>query len=99
MRRPKVTHFDRNRRRVLLSTVAWVGGFAVLAGARPAKAWQEQKLSLKSPLGLAYADHCNAAPDHAALAAALQARLADDPSLTSLSATCPLCGCPVIVNR
>jgi hypothetical protein len=94
-----LTDFNRERRRLLRSTAAWVGGFAALAAARPAKAWQEQKLYLKSPLGLAYAHHCDAAPDHAALIAELQAQLAKDPSTSSLSATCPLCGCPVIVSR
>jgi hypothetical protein len=92
--------FMQERRRLLRSAAAWVVGAAGLATTRSAKAWEMQKLSPTSPLGVAYANHCSETTDHAWLISALKTELAQDPSLASpLSATCPLCGCPVIVGR
>ena len=90
----------QDRRRLLRSAATWILGGATLAAARPAKAWEMQTLSPKSPLGLAYANHCSVQTDHAWLVSDLHAKLAADPSIPSpLSAVCPLCGCPVIVGR
>jgi hypothetical protein len=52
-----------------------------------------------SAVGRAYADRCGGASEHAALIARLQALLASDPSARSMSETCPICGCPIIVSR
>ena len=52
-----------------------------------------------SPPALDYSNRCSGPSDHAALKAELEAALARDPSPPSLSATCPLCGCPVVVTR
>jgi hypothetical protein len=88
------------RRRLLRSTATWVAGLAGIALVRPARALEMQSMSPASPLGVAYANHCGGpSDDHTALMAELQAALAKDPSAQSLSATCPLCGCPVIVTR
>ena len=94
-----MAEFVPGRRKLLLSGTAWIGGLAALAVARPARAFEVQQLNPKSPLALEMANRCKVAADHADLAAKLQAQLAADPSLASLSATCPLCGCPVVVTR
>ncbi|HZB91552.1 MAG TPA: hypothetical protein VE397_08935 [Stellaceae bacterium] len=94
-----MAEFKPDRRQLLRSTAAWIGGLAAVAAAVPARAFEEQTLAAKSPLGLAVADRCSLASDHAALAAQLRTELAQNPALTSLSATCPLCGCPVVVTR
>ena len=88
-----------DRRRLLRSCAAWVAGAAAFVLAPRANAWEMQKLSPASPLGLAYANHCGGPTDHAWLVAELKDELANDPSAQSLSAQCPLCGCPVIVTR
>jgi len=87
------------RRRLLLSTAAWVGGVAALATARSARAFQVEEMSPGSAVGRAYANRCGGSAEHAALTARLQALLANDPSAASMTATCPICGCPVIVSR
>ncbi len=91
--------FSRERRRLLLSTAAWLGGAATLAAARPAGAFQVFVASPDSSVGTLYANRCGPSSEHAAIVAELQARLAQDPALTSLTAACPICGCPVTVSR
>jgi hypothetical protein len=87
------------RRRLLLSTAAWVGGLAAIAAARPARAFQVEEMPPTSAVGRAYANRCGGSSEHAALIARLQALLASDPSAQSMSQTCPICGCPIIVSR
>jgi hypothetical protein len=87
------------RRRLLLSTAAWVGGLAAVAAARSARAFQVEEMPPTSAMGRAYANRCGGSSEHAALIARLQALLADDPSARSMSETCPICGCPIIVSR
>ncbi len=87
------------RRRLLRSTAAWILGGAAVALTRPARALEMQTMSSTSPLGMAYANHCGGPTDHDWLVSQLRAQLAADPAAQSLSATCPLCGCPVIVSR
>jgi hypothetical protein len=87
------------RRRLLLSTAAWAGGLAATAAVRPARAFQVEEMTPTSAVGRAYAQRCGGASEHATLVARLQAQLADDPSATTMTATCPLCGCPVVVSR
>jgi hypothetical protein len=87
------------RRRLLLSTAAWVGGMAAIAAARPARAFQVEEMPPTSAVGRAYANRCGGSSEHAALIARLQALLASDPSAQSMSQTCPICGCPIIVSR
>jgi len=87
------------RRRLLLSTAAWAGGLAAAAAVRPVRAFQVEEMTPTSAVGRAYAQRCGGASEHAALVARLQAQLADDPSATTMTATCPLCGCPVVVSR
>jgi len=52
-----------------------------------------------SAAGRAYAERCGGASEHAALIARLQALLTEDPSAASLTATCAICGCSVVVTR
>jgi hypothetical protein len=87
------------RRQLLQSSAAWVAGAVAFVLAPRARAFEVQSVNPKSPLGLDYSNRCRAATDHAALKAELEAALAKDPSAASLSATCPLCGCPVVVTR
>ena len=87
------------RRRLLLSTAAWVGGLAAIAAARPARAFQVEEMPPTSAVGRAYANRCGGSSEHAALIARLETLLANDPSVPSISETCPICGCPIIVNR
>jgi len=67
--------------------------------ARSAGAWQVEEIAPASPLGSALANRCAGSSDHAALIAQLQAQLATAPSASTLTAKCPICGCPVIVSR
>jgi len=91
--------FVPGRRRLLRSAAAWVSAVAAFAATRSAGAWQVEEMDPASPLGLAYAKRCGGPSDHAALVAQLMAQLAKDFSASSLTVTCPLCGCPVIVGR
>lgn len=94
-----MSDFLQERRRLLRSSAAWILGGAAFVATRSARAWEMQKLNPTSPLGITYANHCGGPTDHAWLVSELQAQLASDPAAQSLSATCPLCGCPVIVSR
>jgi hypothetical protein len=87
------------RRRLLLSTAAWVGGLAAVAATRPARAFQVEEMPPTSAMGRAYANRCGGSSEHAAMIARLETLLANDPSARSMSETCPICGCPIIVSR
>jgi hypothetical protein len=87
------------RRRLLLSSAAWVGGLAAVAATRPARAFQIEVMPPTSAMGRAYANRCGGSAEHAALIARLQTLLANEPSAQSMSETCPICGCPIIVSR
>jgi hypothetical protein len=87
------------RRRLLLSTATWIGGLAAVAATRSARAFQVEVMPPTSAIGRAYANHCGGSSEHAALIARLQTLLANDPSARSMSETCPICGCPIIVSR
>ena len=87
------------RRRLLLSTAAWVGGLAGVAVTRSARAFQVEEMPPTSAIGRVYAGRCDGSSEHAALITRLQALLANDPSARSMSETCPICGWPVIVSR
>ena len=91
--------FVKGRRHLLRSAAAWIGATAAFAVTRRAEAWQVEVISPKSALGLAYAKRCGGPADHSALIAQLQAQLSKEGSATSLTATCPICGCPVVVSR
>ena len=84
---------------MLLSTAAWIGGLTALMSARPAEAFRLYQMNPEGGVGLIYANRCGPGSDHAALRTQLQAQLAGDPSATTLTVTCPICGCPVTVNR
>ena len=94
--------FSKDRRQLLLSTAAFVGGaaaFAVLGGTRPARAWTVYETPTNRGIGLAYANRCGGSDEHAALIAQLQDKLASDPTAKSETANCQLCGCTVTVSR
>ena len=94
-----MSEFMQDRRRLLRSTAAWFLGGAALTTTQSANAWEMMSLSSTSTLGLAVANRCGGATDHAWLLAQLKTELAADPSAQTLSAICPLCGCPVSVSR
>jgi hypothetical protein len=52
-----------------------------------------------SGVGRAYANRCGGFSEHAALITRLQTLLANDPSARSMSETCLICGCPIIISR
>ena len=88
-----------HERRRLLSTAAWVGGWAALAAGLPARAFQVEEMSPGGAVSRAYAGRCGDPAEHAALVARLQALLAGDPSAAEVAASCPICGCRVVVTR
>ena len=67
------------RRRLLLSTAAWVGGLAAVAANRPARGFQVEEMPPASAVGRAYAERCGGTAEHAALIARWQALLIEDP--------------------
>jgi hypothetical protein len=74
------------RRRLLLSTAAWVGGLAAGAANRLARAFQVEEMPPTGAVGRAYANRCSSgSPEHKALIARLQALLANDPSAASMA--------------
>jgi hypothetical protein len=94
-----MTNLERDRRRLLLSTVAWVAGITAVATTRRANAFQTQEMPASSKLGIAFSQRCGTQSQHATLIAKLQSMLAQDSSRQSMTATCPICGCPVTVSR
>lgn len=93
---------EMSRRQVLMSTAAVIGGaaaMALFAGIRPARAWTTYEVPTNRGIGLAYANRCGGAQEHSALKAELQRKLENDPSATSETANCPICGCAVTVAR
>jgi hypothetical protein len=87
------------RRRLLQAPAVIAGVAAPFAFARSASAWDVAPMDPASPAGLAYSGRCGGGREHAALIQKLRMDLADDSSLASISATCPTCGCPVVVGR
>jgi hypothetical protein len=94
-----MTTHERDRRSVLLSTVAWAAGITAIALTRQAKAFQIEDVSPSSLDGLAISQRCGPASEHTALIAKLQTMLNQDSSRDSITAICPICGCPVVVTR
>jgi len=94
-----MTGHSKLRRQLLFNTVGWASGIGLLAASRSAGAFQVYEASPTSDVGLGYANRCGPASEHAGLIAQLRGRLASDPSASSMTATCPLCGCPVTVSR
>jgi hypothetical protein len=88
----------QSRRKLLQAAAVLVGGGTTLSFGR-AYAWQTLEVDPESPLGQAYNARCGGDSQHAAVQAGLRAALMKDPSAKSLSAPCPICGCPVSVSR
>lgn len=88
-----------DRRAVLLGTVASVAGLAGVV--RPARALSFEEVPDKGAMGLALSNRCGGSQEHAALVALLDAELAAEPAdgPRSITASCPICGCPVTVSR
>jgi hypothetical protein len=94
-----MTVISQSRRRLILNTAAWVSGVSALALAAPVRAFELQAISPGSETGLAYSNRCGGSSEHAGLVSQLRSQLADNPSSSSMTATCPICGCPVTVSR
>jgi hypothetical protein len=90
---------NKERRRLLQAGALLLGAAAPLTFASTANAWDVQPLDPASPEGLAYSNRCGGSQEHMALLRGLRRELAANPSAASLSATCPICGCPVIASR
>jgi hypothetical protein len=91
--------FVPQRRRLLQSAAAVAAGTVGCTLTWSARAFQVQEIDPGSDVGMAYAGRCGGGSEHAALKTSLAERLAKEPTRRSLSATCPLCGCPVLVER
>jgi hypothetical protein len=94
-----MTGAKQKRRGLLQAAGALLGGGTVLSFTSAAGAWSVESVSPDSPVGLAYFNRCGGASEHAALQSQLRIALKNDLSAPSMSATCPICGCPVVVNR
>jgi hypothetical protein len=97
-----MAEFSKERRQLLLSTVAFVGGaaaLAILGGTRSARAWTIYEAPTTTGVGLAYSNRCGGSGEHAGIVAQLQDKLTNDPAAQSETANCPLCGCAVTVSR
>jgi hypothetical protein len=90
---------NKQRRRLLQAAALMAGTTAPFAFAPGARALQVVPLEPGSPAGQAYSERCGGDQEHAALVQKLRAALAGDPTSASLSAPCPLCGCPVVASR
>jgi hypothetical protein len=90
---------NKERRHLLQAAAVIAGVAAPFAFTRSAGAWDVAPMEPGSQTGLAYSNRCGGSQEHAALMQKLQINLANDPSAASMSATCPICGCPVIVGR
>jgi len=90
---------SKSRRRLLFNTAAWVGGVSALALVKSARAFEMRTISPGSDTGLAYSNRCGGSSEHAGLVSQLHSELANNPSSSSMTATCPICGCPVTVSR
>jgi hypothetical protein len=97
-----MTEFSSSRRRLIFNSAALIGGVAAVAAATrsAAAAMQQVDVPAQSPLGIAIANRCKvSSADHDAIRGRLMAELAANPSLSTLSEQCPICGCPIIVSR
>jgi len=77
---------DQDRRHLLGFVATLTAALATLAAARPARAWQVEQLSPKSPLGAALANRCEAASTHVGLIGQLQAQLTKQPQIGQVAA-------------
>ena len=92
-----------DRRSFLLSTAGVGGAFALLAGSGSARAFTIQSIPAQSGLGVAFANRCSGNAEHAQILARLESVLAArggaPGSSQSMTAYCPICGCPIIASR
>jgi hypothetical protein len=88
----------QSRRKLLQATAVLFGGGTVLSFG-PAEALQPVEIDPASPLAQEYNARCGGDSQHAALQADLRTALLKDRSRKSLSAPCPICGCPISVSR
>ncbi|SKA30109.1 hypothetical protein SAMN02745126_04885 [Enhydrobacter aerosaccus] len=94
-----MTRAKSGRRAVLQAAGALIGGGSALSFAATARAWSLEPIEPEGPIGLAYSERCGGPAEHARLQSQLKAALLEKPSAPSLSAPCPICGCPITVRR
>ncbi len=94
-----MSEISQERRRLLINLAMGLGGASLLVLARSANAFEMQSISPGSGIGLAYSNRCGGSAEHAGLTSQLRGQLANNPSSSSMTATCPICGCPVTVSR
>jgi len=75
-------------------------GVSLVPGVRSANALTMEDVPERSGLGLSLSNRCGGAAEHAQIAASLHARLGAQGAApgTVATATCPICGCPVMVS-
>jgi hypothetical protein len=90
------------RRHLLRSSLAAASGTAALLTTRAAGAFRVEEVAPGSTLAQLYGTRCGGPTEHQALIAALQAglkeRVARGETPAEQAATCPLCGCAVVVG-
>ena len=86
-----------SRRNLLTGTAL---GAAMVLGARASSALTTEDVPVRSGLGLSLSNRCGGDAEHAQLAATLRAKLGTEGAApgTIATATCPICGCPVVVT-
>jgi hypothetical protein len=91
-----------SRRNLLLGTACGAGLLPLAVPSR-ARAFSTEDIVPGSGLGIAYANRCGSDAEHAAIRADLEQRLAAQPgapgAAATISAVCPICGCPVYASR
>ena len=86
-----------SRRKLLTGSAL---GTTALLAARQAGAFSTEPIAPASGLGLALSNRCGGAGEHAQLVSNLRSQLAASGARSgqSVTATCPICGCPVTVT-
>ncbi|MFL5336736.1 MAG: hypothetical protein ACJ8H8_27065 [Geminicoccaceae bacterium] len=85
------------RRTLLMGSALGAG---VVFAARSASALTLEDVPPRSGLGLSLSNRCGGDAEHAQIAASLRAQLGAQGAApgTVATATCPVCGCPVVVS-
>ena len=90
------------RRRLLRGSLAAASGTAALLTTRAAGAFRVDEVAPGAPLARLYGTRCGGPTEHQALVAELatqlKAQIARGEAPSDATATCPLCGCAVVVN-
>jgi hypothetical protein len=92
-----------NRRAFLFSTASIGGLLALVSRLGTANAFEIQTLRPNSPLALQIKNHCSTSAYHQEILIGLERDLMKKTGtpgkLLTLTAYCPICGCPIVATR